>query len=84
MIQIEDSGVKTPRAVMDAVNTRAPIPTHARTALEVLLVILAVAAAAWVLYRLPRLLFVLALGMFFAYVVETVNGTENACRRVSG
>jgi predicted PurR-regulated permease PerM len=54
---------------MDSVNTGSVIPTHARAGLHVLLVVLAVAAAAWVIYELRRVLFVLAVAMFFAYVV---------------
>jgi predicted PurR-regulated permease PerM len=50
-------------------NTRAPAPPQSRAALQVILVILAVAAAAWVLYRLERLVLLLAVAMFFAYVV---------------
>ena len=57
------------RAVMEPENARAVAPPHGRAALQVILVILAVAAAAWVVYKLERVLLVLAVAMFFAYVV---------------
>jgi predicted PurR-regulated permease PerM len=54
---------------MEPENTRAVAPPLGRAALQVILIILAVAAAAWVLYKLERVLLVLAVAMFFAYVV---------------
>jgi predicted PurR-regulated permease PerM len=44
-------------------------PSQSRAALQVIVVVLAVAAAVWVLYRLERVVLVLAVAMFFAYVV---------------
>jgi predicted PurR-regulated permease PerM len=46
-----------------------PLPTGSRAALQVILIVLAAAAAAWVLYRLERVVLVLAVAAFFAYVV---------------
>ncbi len=54
---------------MEPENTRAVAPPHGRAALQVILVVLAVAAGAWVVYKLERVLLVLAVAMFFAYVV---------------
>jgi predicted PurR-regulated permease PerM len=54
---------------MEPENARPVVPPLGRAALQVLFVVLAVAAAAWVLYRLERVLLVLALAAFFAYVV---------------
>jgi predicted PurR-regulated permease PerM len=46
-----------------------PAAPRACTALQVILVTLAVAAAAWLLYRLERVVLLLAVAMYFAYVV---------------
>jgi len=54
---------------MEPENTRAAAPPQGRAPLQVILIILAVAAAAWVLYRLERVVFLLVAAMFFAYVV---------------
>lgn len=76
--------MKTPSAAMDAETPRAPRPTYARAALQVLLVILAVLAAAWVLYRLERVLLVLAVAMFFAYVVAPLVRIAQHPVRIAG
>ncbi len=47
----------------------APPPPGSRAALQVILIVLAVASAAWVLYRLERVVLVLAVAGFFAYVL---------------
>jgi len=54
---------------MEPENTRPAAPPQNRTALQVVLIILAVAAAVWVLYRLERVVLLLTVAMFFAYVV---------------
>lgn len=54
---------------MEPENTRAAAPPQSRAPLQVILIILAVAAAAWVLYRLERVVVLLVVAMFFAYVV---------------
>ena len=55
---------------MEPENAHAALPSAgSRAALQVILIILAVAAAAWVLYRLERVVLVLVVAMFFAYVV---------------
>jgi len=54
---------------MEPANPRAAAPLPSRAALQVILVILALAAAAWALYRLERVVLLLAMAMFFAYVV---------------
>jgi predicted PurR-regulated permease PerM len=54
---------------MEPERTRAAAAPLGRAALQVILVVLAVAAAAWVLYKLERVLLVLAVAIFFAYVV---------------
>ncbi len=49
--------------------TRVAVPPQGRAALQVVLVVLAVAAAAWILYRLERVVLLLVVATFFAYVV---------------
>ena len=51
---------------MEPEHTRAAAPAQSRTALQVMLIILAVAAAAWVLYRLERVVLLLVVAVFFA------------------
>jgi hypothetical protein len=55
---------------MEPENTHAADSTQSRAALQVILITLGVSAAAWVLYRLERVvLLLLVVAMFFAYVV---------------
>jgi predicted PurR-regulated permease PerM len=54
---------------MEPENTSGAAHPPGRAALQVVLVTLAVAAAAWVFYKLERVLLLLAVAMFFAYVV---------------
>jgi predicted PurR-regulated permease PerM len=69
---------------MEPANTRAAETTHGRAALQVLLVVLAVAAAAWVLYKLERVLVVLAVAMFLAYVMAPLVRLAQHPVRVAG
>jgi len=69
---------------MDPGNGRALTPPHGRTALQVVLVILAAAAAAWLLYKLERVLLVLVVAMFFAYVVAPLVRFAEHPVRVAG
>jgi predicted PurR-regulated permease PerM len=48
---------------------RVGTAAQARAALQVILVVLAIAAGAWVLYQLGRVLLLLTVAAFFAYVV---------------
>ena len=68
-VLLKDAGVKAPLRVMEPENTRAAGSPQSRAALQVILITLAVAGAAWVLYRLERVVLLLAVAMFFAYVV---------------
>ena len=55
---------------MEPENAHAALPSAgSRAALQVILIVLAVAAAAWVLYRLEKVVLVLVVAAFFAYVV---------------
>jgi predicted PurR-regulated permease PerM len=49
--------------------TRTTVSQQTRAAMQVMLIILAVAAGAWVLYRLERVVLLLVVAMFFAYVI---------------
>jgi predicted PurR-regulated permease PerM len=55
---------------MEPENTRAAAPPPgSRVGLQVIVIALAVAATAWVLYRLERVVLLLVVAMFFAYVI---------------
>jgi predicted PurR-regulated permease PerM len=54
---------------MNAENARAAAPPPNRTALRIILIIAAVATAAWMLYKLERVVLLLVVATAFAYVV---------------
>jgi len=70
--------------LMKPENTRAAAAPPSRAALQVILVILAVAAAAWALYRLERIALLLAVAMFFAYVIAPLVRFAEHTIRVAG
>jgi predicted PurR-regulated permease PerM len=61
------------------------VPTfQARVVLQVILVMLAVAAAIWALYRLERVVFLLILTTFFAYLVAPIVRLAERPMRIAG
>jgi len=62
----------------------AAAPPWGRMTLRVLVIAVAVVAAAWVLYRLERLVFLLAVAMCFAYVVAPLVRFAERPVRVAG
>jgi predicted PurR-regulated permease PerM len=69
---------------MEPENTSAAGPPQGRAALQVILVTLAVAAAAWVLYKLERVVLLLAVAIFFAYVVAPLVRLAEHTIRIGG
>jgi predicted PurR-regulated permease PerM len=70
---------------MEPERDRAALPAPgSRAALQVILIVLAVAAAAWVFYRLERVIFVLAAAGVFAYVVAPLVRFAERPIRVAG
>ena len=65
-------------------NTRGAAPRQSRAALQVVLTVLAVAAAAWMLYRLERVVLLLVVAMFFAYVVAPLVRVAEHPIRIAG
>jgi predicted PurR-regulated permease PerM len=62
----------------------APPSPGSRAALRVILVVVAVAAASWVLYRLEQVVLVLAVAAVFAYVVAPLVRTAERPIRIAG
>jgi predicted PurR-regulated permease PerM len=60
------------------------VTPQARATLQVILIVLAIAAAAWVVYKLERVLLVLAAAMFFAYVVAPLVRCAEHPIRIAG
>lgn len=65
-------------------HTRVPVPPQSRAALQVILTILAAAAAVWLLYKLERLVLLLVVAMFFAYVVAPLVRFAERPVRIAG
>jgi predicted PurR-regulated permease PerM len=66
---LKDAGSPRPSRLVEADNAGASAPARSRAALQLILGTVAVAAAVWVLYRLERVVLLLAVAMFFAYVI---------------
>jgi predicted PurR-regulated permease PerM len=70
---------------MEPENTHATAPSPgSRAALRVILVVVAVAAAAWFLYQLERVVLLLTVAVFFAYVVAPLVRTAERPIRIAG
>ena len=72
----------SPLSTTDDQGVAAPSPT--RAALQILLVILAVAAAIWALYTLQRVILLLILAVFFAYLIAPLVEFAGRPIRVAG
>jgi predicted PurR-regulated permease PerM len=62
----------------------ASLSPQVRAALQVILITLGVAAAAWILYRLGRVVVLLAVAMYFAYIVAPLVRWAEHPVRVAG
>jgi predicted PurR-regulated permease PerM len=69
---------------MDPDNARAASPPPIRTALQIILIIAAIATAAWVLYELERVVLLLLVATAFAYVVAPLVRLAEQQIRVAG
>jgi predicted PurR-regulated permease PerM len=69
---------------MKAENARAAAPHPTRTALRVVLIIVAAATAAWVLYKLERVVLLLVVAASFAYVVAPLVRLAEHPVRIAG
>jgi predicted PurR-regulated permease PerM len=69
---------------MEPENARAAAPPPNRTALQVILIIVALATAAWVLYELERVVLLLLVATAFAYVVAPLVRLAEHPIRVAG
>ncbi len=69
---------------MEPEPTRTVVTPQARAALQIILTVLAIAAAAWVVYKLERVLLVLAAAMLFAYVVAPLVRCAEHPIRIAG
>ncbi len=69
---------------MDPENAPAAAPHPSRTALQTILIIAAIAVAAWVLYELERVLLLLLVATAFAYVVAPLVRFAEQPIRVAG
>ena len=65
-------------------NTRGAVPQPSRAALQVVLILLVVVAGAWVLYRLERVVLLVVVAMFFAYVIAPLVRFAEHPIRVAG
>lgn len=70
---------------MESENAHAALPSAgSRAALQIIVIVLAVAAAAWILYRLERVVLVLVVAAFFAYVVAPLVRFAERPIRIAG